>query len=103
MYNVAVIGDRETVIGFKAIGLKVCYADNETEAREHLLRLAKEQTAVIYITDDLAQRLSEEIAEYSRQPLPAVILIPGKNGSNGVALANVSKSVERAVGADILK
>ncbi len=103
MYNVAVIGDRETVIGFKAIGLKVCYADNEAEAKEQLTRLAKENTAVIYITDDLAQKLSAEIAEYSKLPLPAIILIPGKDGSNGVALANVSKSVERAVGADILK
>ncbi len=103
MYNAAVIGDRETVIGFKAIGLKVCYADNDSEARTHLIRLAKENTAIIYITDDLAARLQEEISGYSKQPLPAIILIPGKNGSNGVALANVSKAVERAVGADILK
>ncbi len=103
MYNAAVIGDRETVIGFKAIGLKVCYADSNIEAKEHLVRLAKENTAVIYITDDLAANLQEELAEYSKQPLPAVILIPGKDGSNGVALANVSRAVERAVGADILK
>ncbi len=102
MYNVAVIGDRETVIGFKALGLTVCYADGENEAREHLIRLAKENTAVIYITDNLAANLSEEIKRYEKTPIPAIILIPGRDGSNGVALANVSKAVERAVGADIL-
>ncbi len=103
MYNAAVIGDRETVIGFKAIGLKVCYAEDDQQAKEQLISLAKDNTAVIFITDDLAQRLSTEIAVYSKQALPAIILIPGRDGSNGVALANVSKSVERAVGADILK
>ncbi len=103
MYKVAVIGDRETVIGFKALGLTVCYAEDEQEAKDHLNRLAKENAAVIYITDDLAAKLSEEISKYERTPMPAIILIPGKDGSNGVALANVSKAVERAVGADILK
>ncbi len=103
MYNAAVIGDRETVIGFKAIGLKVCYAEDEQQARDHLVSLAKNNTAVIFITDDLAQNIGADIAAYSKNALPAIILIPGKDGSNGVALANVSKSVERAVGADILK
>ena len=31
-----------------------------------------------------------------------VILIPGKEGSLGLGMANIKKSVERAVGADIL-
>ncbi len=102
MYNVAVIGDRETVIGFKALGLTVCYAEDEQQAKEHLNRLAKENTAIIYITDNLAAHLSEEISKYEKSPMPAIILIPGRDGSNGVALANIGKAVERAVGADIL-
>ncbi len=102
MYNVAVIGDRETVIGFKALGLTVCYAEDEQEARDQLHRLAKENTAVIYMTDNLAAKLPEDIKRYEKTPIPAIILIPGRDGSNGVALANVSKAVERAVGADIL-
>ncbi len=102
MYNVAVIGDRETVIGFKALGLTVCYAEDESQARDHLVALAKEQTAVIYITEPLAERLQETIEKYSTKALPAIILIPGKDGATGKALANVSRAVERAVGADIL-
>ena len=33
---------------------------------------------------------------------PAIILIPGKEGSLGIGMANVTNAVERAVGADIL-
>ena len=34
--------------------------------------------------------------------LPAIITIPDRNGATGEGLRNVSKAVERAVGADIL-
>lgn len=103
MYNVAVIGDRETVIGFKALGLSVFYAEDEIGAKTHLLRLAKEQTAIIYITETLAQKMKAELLQIASRSLPAVILIPDKCGSAGIAMQNVSKAVERAVGADILK
>ncbi|MDD6159415.1 MAG: V-type ATP synthase subunit F, partial [bacterium] len=43
-----------------------------------------------------------ELDKYKDRLTPAVILIPGKEGSLGVGMANVKKAVERAVGADIL-
>ena len=44
----------------------------------------------------------ENIARYKDELTPAIILIPGKEGSLGLGMANIKKSVERAVGADIL-
>jgi len=52
-------------------------------------------------TVQLAQQLTAEIARYKDAPLPAVILIPGKTGSLGIAGAALHDAVERAVGADI--
>ena len=46
--------------------------------------------------------MQEEIDRYKDRLTPAVILIPGKEGSLGIGMENVKKSVERAVGADIL-
>ena len=59
-------------------------------------------TAIIYLTEELAAGLEHEIARYKDALTPAIILIPGKSGSLGIGMANVKKSVERAVGADIL-
>ncbi|MEG1396542.1 MAG: V-type ATP synthase subunit F, partial [Oscillospiraceae bacterium] len=56
----------------------------------------------IYLTEQLAQHLEPEIARYKDEMKPAIIMIPGKEGSLGIGMANVKKSVERAVGADIL-
>ena len=45
--------------------------------------------------------MPDEIAKYDDKPSPAVILIPGKGGSLGVAQKALQSAVERAVGADI--
>ena len=47
-------------------------------------------------------KLKPEIEKYSDSRLPAIILIPSKEGASGNGLMNVRKAVERAVGADIL-
>lgn len=58
--------------------------------------------AIVYVTEDLAVGMQEEIEKYKDKMLPAVIVIPGKEGSTGFGMTNLKKSVERAVGADIL-
>lgn len=101
-FSIAVIGDPSSVMGFKALGLDVHTVETVPAAREALHRLAKENCAVIYITEALAKDLDADIARYKDAPTPAVILIPGKEGSLGIGMTNLKRSVERAVGADIL-
>ena len=101
-YRIAVLGDRDSVLGFKALGLDVYPAETAEEARPILHRLAREDTAILYLTEQLAAGLEAEIARYKDALTPAIILIPGKAGSLGIGMANVKKSVERAVGTDIL-
>lgn len=102
MYKIAVLGDAESVLGFQALGLDVFPAETVDEAKSTLHRLARENYAVVYLTEQLARYMDEELARYKDELTPAVILIPGKEGSLGIGMANVKQSVERAVGADIL-
>ena len=102
MYKIAAMGDKDSVLGFKALGLEVCPVDSPEEGRAALHRMAKENYAIIYMTEQLAAQLQPEIARYKDALTPAIILIPGKEGSLGMGMANIKKSVERAVGADIL-
>ncbi|MEA4892213.1 MAG: V-type ATP synthase subunit F [Peptococcaceae bacterium] len=103
MYKIAVIGDRESALGFKALGLETVFADTADQGKEALHRLAGEDCAVIYITEQLARNMQQEISRYTDEVKPAIILIPGKGGSLGIGIDSVHKTVERAVGADILK
>ena len=101
-YKIAVLGDKDSVLGFKALGLSVYPAGSAEEARAIVHRLAKENCAVIYVTEQFAVQLETDIAKYKDALTPAIILIPGKEGSMGVGMSNIRKAVERAVGADIL-
>ena len=69
----------------------------------HLLhKLAAGDYAVIYMTEALAAKLQEDVDEYREQMKPAIILIPGISGNTGAGIAQVKKSVEQAVGSDII-
>lgn len=102
MSKIAVLGDRDSVLGFRALGLSVFFAENSITARKELHRLIKEEYAIIYITEQLALDLQADIQKHKDDVTPAIILIPGKSGSLGLGKANLKSAVERAVGADIL-
>ena len=102
MYKIAVMGDADSVLGFQALGLEVCPVDGPEEGHLALHRMAKENYAIIYMTEQLASQLSQEIHRYHDSVTPAIILIPGKSGSLGLGESALQSAVERAVGADIL-
>ena len=102
MYKIAVMGDVDSVLGFKALGLDVYPVAGPEEGHETLHRLARENYAIIYMTEQLAAKLTTDIARYKDALTPAIIVIPGKEGPLGIGMANIKTAVERAVGADIL-
>ncbi len=102
MYRIAVLGDRDSIYGFASLGLDIFpVSDSETGART-LRSLAERDYAVIYITEALAKELEPELERYREAPLPAVIPIPGVRGNTGMGIRMVKKSVEQAVGSDII-
>ena len=103
MYKIGIIGDRDSVLGFMALGFAVHEANESAAAAEKLHTLvASGEYAALFITEDLALSIEEDIARYKDAPLPAITVIPGAKGSTGYGMANIKSAVERAVGADIL-
>ena len=102
MYKIAVMGDRDSIMGFMALGFETRSVDNPETAKKELHRMAKEDYAIIYMTEQLAAQIPDEINRYRKALTPAIILIPGKEGSLGIGISQVKDIVERAVGADIL-
>lgn len=103
MRKIAVLGDRDSVLGFQALGLSVFPEEEAERARATLRRLVQDDRyAVLYLTEQLAVELRDELARYRDALTPAIIPIPGKRGSLGLGQAELSRAMERAVGADIL-
>lgn len=102
MYKIAVMGDQDSIYGFATLGLDIFPFSDPSEAGKKLRTLAEGPYAVIYITEALAESLSVEIDHYRTMRLPAIILIPGVSGNTGAGISAVKKSVEQAVGSDII-
>lgn len=102
MYKIAAMGDRDSVFGFASIGLEIFQITDKALAAKKLKELAQNDYAVIYITEALAFEIKDEIEKYKDEITPAIILIPGVSGNTGEGMRSVSKSVERAVGSQIL-
>lgn len=102
MYKIGVIGDKQSVQGFKAVGLDVYDCTSSEEAKRKVLKIANDDYAIIYITENFYAEILDIVNEYNEKRLPAIIPIPGMNGSMGIGFENIKKAVEKAVGADIL-
>jgi len=102
MYRMGVIGDKDSILGFKALGLSVFPVTQPEQAARLIHRLAKENYAVLFVTEALAQDIKETIERYSAQPFPIITLIPNNAGSMGLGMKEIKASVEKAVGVDIL-
>lgn len=102
-YRIAAVGDWESVMGFRALGLETYPAAGPEEAREAIRELARDgDCGIIYLTEQLAKDLPDVLDRYKDELRPAIILIPGREGSLGIGMENIKRSIQRAVGADIL-
>lgn len=110
-YNIAIVGPKEAIIGFKAVGLTPFFC-NETQAGIELLQKIKKETndpshsekyAIVFITEELAQSIpTDDWAKLTSEALPAIISLPSHQGSTGFGLERLNRIVERAVGSNIL-
>jgi len=101
MNKIGVVGDRESVLGFMSVGFDVFEAADAQSAAECISRMAKDNYAIIFITQSYAKQIADVIKKYSNKITPAIIPIPDRNGSEyGEEL--LKDAVVRAIGADIL-
>jgi V/A-type H+-transporting ATPase subunit F len=100
--KIAVIGNKDAVLAFKAVGAAVFDADTASAANDILRRLVKEDYAVIFVTERIAETIADTLAILKSRPYPIVIPIPDGSGTNGFGVQSMKKDVEKAVGADII-
>lgn len=113
-HQIAIIGPKDTILGFKALGLKTYNALDTEEAVKVLYELKKEVVtdeksgetkplyAIIFVIEDLMTGIEDsDYKKLSQDALPAIIPIPGTKGATGYSLKRIGKMVEQAVGSDI--
>jgi len=100
--KIGVVGDKDSALAFKALGIDVFPVNEPEEARKTIDKLARDNYAVIFVTEQVAKNIEETIERYNKETLPAVILIPSNQGTLNIGMQRISDNVEKAVGVNIL-
>jgi V/A-type H+-transporting ATPase subunit F len=101
--KIAVIGDRDTVTGFRLVGVSECAVPKTPEeTRDLLYQFFRDPSmGLIMITEPLAAEVEDTIVELSLSPVPVILLVPDRDGTTGAYEAVLKELIRRAVGIEI--
>ena len=101
--KIAIIGDRDTVTGFRMVGVRESSVPKDpSETRKALLDYFRDpRMGLIIVTEPLAMQVEEAILELSEAPVPVILLIPDRQGSTGAYETVLRELIRRAVGIEI--
>jgi V/A-type H+-transporting ATPase subunit F len=108
-YKIAIIGPKDAIIGFSALGVMPLEAYTVDEALEILKNIKKDliedgenKYAIVLMIEDLVRDIpADEYKKLTKEALPAIISVPGIHGTTGFGDEKVRRMVEQAVGSDI--
>ena len=102
MYKMGLIGDRDTIMGFRALGLTTHEVVTREQVIGALSQVMAEDYAVIFMTERAYAEVQDVVRAYRERSLPVITIIPDNRGNLGLGMKRMRNLVEKAVGADIL-
>ena len=94
--RIALIADEDTVLGFGALGMDCRVAENSRDSADAFAEMLRASYAVIFITDEVAAFLEQEVPGYMQKGL--IVTIPSCRSRNKMGLKELTAIVEKAVG-----
>ena len=101
MYRIAVLGDKESILGFSAIGMDIYPVYEEEEVKKIIPKLIEENYAIIYITENMSIKSEKYLEKIRKEKIPAIITIPGNTGNLQYGQTRIKELVQKSVGIEI--
>ncbi len=99
--KMAIVGNGDSIMVFKAAGVATFPAQDEKKAREVLRKIAAEYK-IIFLTEELYKPLGDFLKRFDEEPYPVVLVIPSGKGQTTYGEEFLKSAMERALGVDIL-
>ncbi len=103
MSKVVAVGEKDLIIGFKAVGVEIVPVKSPSEVGVVLKKLSQDASiGLILITETIAEGCLDVISSF-REGSPAVILIvPSHLPTKHISMLEMKHNIEKAVGIDML-
>ncbi len=102
LHKVGVIGEWESIVAFRALGLSVAEARTPEAALAQLNTWVEEGYAVIFLTEALAETMGNALVPWRLRVLPAVIIIPSSGKTPYLGRGELRAAVSKATGIDLI-
>lgn len=95
--GIAVVGNRDFVLGFKLAGIRDTFIEDRIEEMVNKL-LTEKKVSVIVLQDTEYEKLSPEMKRKFSESMEPVVVPVGKLGEE-----NIREKIKRAIGIDLYK
>jgi V/A-type H+-transporting ATPase subunit F len=102
MHKIGIVGNKDSILGFKALGVQVFPVDEASDVENTLKTMVQDGFSLIYVTEKAAQKAESLIHGYRSSVLPIIISVPDHSGSLGLGMQSLKETTIKAIGADIL-
>ncbi|HGE71225.1 TPA: V-type ATP synthase subunit F [Candidatus Poribacteria bacterium] len=102
MSEIAMVGDRDSILGFKSLGVEIFPVNNVEECLSALKEIIKKDYKVAFVTEQVAPEPSKITDLLQGRTFPVITMIPSNRGSTGLAMKRLQDLVRKAAGADVL-
>jgi V/A-type H+-transporting ATPase subunit F len=97
MSGIAVVGNREFVLGFKLAGIRDTFIEDKIDERVSSLLMEK-KVSVIVLQDTEYEKLSQDLKRKFSESMEPVVVPVGKLGEE-----DIREKIKRAIGIDLYK
>lgn len=102
MSKIAVIGPRDAILAFRALGADVFPVTGSQSAKEALGKAADEGYQIVFLTEALAIEMEQALLSMQERTVPVITIIPDGRESLGTGTRRLKQRLEKAIGVDIL-
>ncbi|MFN3411565.1 MAG: V-type ATP synthase subunit F [Exilispira sp.] len=99
--EIAVIGDKDSIMGFKAIGFDTyeLVKKEDLDIKQYVIAILRKNYKIVYITENYFLICEKDIEEFLKnRAYPIVTVVPTTADNKNIAFESMKKLVEKALG-----
>ena len=102
MSRAAIIGDRDLVSVFSALGFETLFVSDKQQVEQALRKAVDQKLSPVYILERWAEQVLKIIEELREKEAAVIVYIPDHKGTIGLGWQRVRESSIRAIGTDTI-
>lgn len=101
MADILVVGKKDSVLGFKTVGLDTVFWESKETSLPVVEEYIENGTKIVFVTENVFEVLQNYVEGFFGKLYPIFIPIPDVEGSKGIGYENIRNLVIRALGTDV--